>query len=857
MRRNGGVQGRPGSSMILQTLNNSFARLIPYVYSKTVAYMMEFGQGGNGYIRFYQNGVAMLAQGAAAYNNATNYKTGDLVTSAGVTYIAIFEFFLNDPRLTGGTLSTFVGHAPPNATYWHALTNGVYEIPIPNAWAVDLANLRYDQSGNDMIFTFNAGVAGAVTPQMRLTRWQDGGGHDVFGIFNAYNQSYVGPASPTNNQGDSNVPTIAAATTVYAISAFFTNGDERPQIVNADGTNASIKGTDITTTNTVAAGGTPITINWPAVAGAIGYNIYKMNKATGVFGFLSETTALTFVDNGIVPDYANPWVQQSTTFRDAYGITPYNNSPACVAYYQQRLFYGNTANGPTTAWGSETGLYDNFNIHVPSLATDALNFKMAGAQDIIMHLVSLGTLLVFTYGSISAVNGDSSGAISPASINPHRESIHGASQLKPLIVGEFCLYAQSTGSIIRDLGFNFQVDGYRGDDLTIFATHLFDDYTIMDWTYAAIPHSIVWAVRSDGALLSLTYVREQQVMAWARHDTNGSYISVCSIPENGNVGTYACVKRGTNYYIEKFYNQSTAVLHNLGLIQGSGSDVRDYIGMDCSTTIDGRSAVYGGTMTLTGGTHWDETELLTLTRVGGTFAFTAGMATNKDRIFLYDASGNLYRFKITSFTSDTVVQGFLDRALPVSLQGAAAVSWAYAQKAISGLNYLEGYNVSVFGDGYVVGSPNNAAYPVYTVTAGAISLDKHYAVLHIGLPFITDIETLDIDTPGPIENEGGRMKVIGEVTIYMVNSRPCWVGGANPDNDPANTGANPLYRLTEQKVRRLEGYDSPISLITGKVTQTIQPDWDQNGHVFIRNVDPTPLLVSAISPEGLYPMRVG
>jgi hypothetical protein len=101
------------------------------------------------------------------------------------------------------------------------------------------------------------------------------------------------------------------------------------------------------------------------------------------------------------------------------------------------------------------------------------------------------------------------------------------------------------------------------------------------------------------------------------------------------------------------------------------------------------------------------------------------------------------------------------------------------------------------------------------------------------------------------------MKLVGEVTLHVVNSRTCFVGSSNPDTDLTNSPYNPVYRLTEQKVRQNENYDSPMNLQTGKITQTIQPDWDQNGHVFIRHVDPTPLLIAAISPDGMYPFGGG
>ena len=61
------------------------------------------------------------------------------------------------------------------------------------------------------------------------------------------------------------------------------------------------------------------------------------------------------------------------------------------------------------------------------------------------------------------------------------------------------------------------------------SNHLFTGYTLKEWAWAEEPYKIVWAIRNDGALLSLTYLKEQDVYAWARHDTFGLYQSVCSV----------------------------------------------------------------------------------------------------------------------------------------------------------------------------------------------------------------------------------------------------------------------------------------------------------------------------------------
>jgi hypothetical protein len=160
----------------------------------------------------------------------------------------------------------------------------------------------------------------------------------------------------------------------------------------------------------------------------------------------------------------------------------------------------------------------------------------------------------------------------------------------------------------------------------------------------------VWAVRSDGVLLGLTYVREHEIVAWHHHDfENGIVENVCVVPENDEDAVYLCVKRtidGSDVrYIERM--QTRAV-----------QDIKDLVIMDSAITYDGRNTNGSHTMDLSGGTTWDNTETLTLTSSTAFFASTD--VGNQIHLNTVDADGNItdqIRFTIKAFSSSTVVTG--------------------------------------------------------------------------------------------------------------------------------------------------------------------------------------------------------
>jgi len=170
-------------------------------------------------------------------------------------------------------------------------------------------------------------------------------------------------------------------------------------------------------------------------------------------------------------------------------------------------------------------------------------------------LVPLSDLVVLTSGGEWLMVSNDGKVITPSSIALKPQGYRGASDVPPLVIGNTILYVQSKGSIIRDLAYALESDTYTGNDLTVLSNHLFAGKQIVEWAYSQAPHSMVWAVLDDGSVAALTYMREHEVWGWSRHDTDGTFESVCSVAEGNEDATYFVVKRTINgttkRYIER------------------------------------------------------------------------------------------------------------------------------------------------------------------------------------------------------------------------------------------------------------------------------------------------------------------
>jgi hypothetical protein len=572
----------------------------------------------------------------------------------------------------------------------------------------------------------------------------------------------------------------------------------------------------------------PYVLTWGTVTDATEYYVYK--EANGVFGFIGTSGSTSFSDTGITPDTSETPPIERRLFVDE------NEFPSEVGYFQQRKLYANTNNEPEKIWVSRSGKFNNFTTRSPQQEDDAITFNMSGRQiKEVRHLLDLGKLVVLTVSDESAILGGGDNVLSPTNINPATYSYNGSSNVSPILIGSNALYIQARGSVIRDLGFDIQVDGYKGNDLTVFATHLFKNYTITDWAYQQTPNSVVWCVRDDGTLLGLTYLKEQEILGWHRHDFyNGLVKDICYVPEGQRDVIYLVVERTidgkTVKYIERL---STRVL----------DDIKDMTILDSHLSYDGRNTTTTHTMTLSGGTNWTYDETLTLT--SSVSYFEAADVGNEIHLTSGD---DIIRFEIKAFTSSTIVTGQVNRTVPAAMRSTAISEWSLAVDEVGGLWHLEGEDVSVFGDAFVESNPNNEAYDTVTVTNGTATLSRHYSVIHVGLPITSDIETLNIDTAG-VQTVADKNKLITNVGVFVEDTRGLWAGKEAPTSDSVSNG-----NLAEYKLRQNEGYDSPVELKTEVIEVNIDSSWNSNGRVFIRQSDPVPCTILAVLPSGLVPL---
>ena len=293
------------------------------------------------------------------------------------------------------------------------------------------------------------------------------------------------------------------------------------------------------------------------------------------------------------------------------------NYPSVVTFFEQRLVFANTAANPQTIWFSKNADYTNFTVGTGD--NDALIYTIASnTVDSIRYLSSTRVLAIGTTGGEFVLTSTNDGPVTPTTTLIRKYSNYGTANVEPVQVADVTLFLQRGARKIREFKFVGDVNssGYAAPDMTILAEHITQG-GITAFAYQQEPESIVWALRSDGTLLGLTYRREEEVVGWHKHTIGGVFGSGQAIVESiaplptdtGNDDLYLIVKRTINSqtkrYVEvlkpfDFGSVTTAAFFVDSGLAYSGSAVTSLSGL---YHLEGQSVA----ILANGATHPDET----------------------------------------------------------------------------------------------------------------------------------------------------------------------------------------------------------------------------------------------------------
>ena len=530
-------------------------------FSVTTNFILEFG---NEYLRLWSNGIAVRKSliSVAEWVTATTYLKGDYVKSSDIIYFA-----------TQGHVAAATFAADLAAGKWVA--QDILEVPMPYLEA-DLRTIQYCQI-NDLLYLTHPNY-----PPAKLTRHADDDWRyeEIQWKFPPTLDENVTPLTiaPSAATGNITLTASAALFTEEHVGSYWTITHRRSGL-NHSYVEVALAASSIATGPLNVIGSWELTTygSWSGtlqvqrfVEGGANWEVIR-TYASSVVGHRNVSTTgneekscqLRLVFNTLgaagssnplarlevgdsrytgfvqVSAYTSPtvvsatvrlslWTTSATEFWAEGAFSRRQGYARVVALHESRLIFAGTKLKPLRLHGSALDDFENH--RKGSLANEAIDFTLsANESNPINWMLSQGDLLIGTAGEEWTLERtDDAEALSATNVNAERQSSYGSAYLQARLVNEVVMFVQRQGRKVRELTFAFEKDGWVAPDLTILANHI-TGKGIVETAFQQQPDAVYWIITSDGKLRGMTYERDQNVVGWHPHITDGVVESLATI----------------------------------------------------------------------------------------------------------------------------------------------------------------------------------------------------------------------------------------------------------------------------------------------------------------------------------------
>ena len=525
---------------------------------------------------------------------------------------------------------------------------------------------------------------------------------------------------------------------------------------------------------------TPITVAWDAPADPSEVKEFRVYRKEGIYFYLvaivEEDGSANYskVDSGLQTDNT---VSPPENFTDFTGA---GNYPTACGFYQQRLVFGGTDNDPNTIWMSRIGDFENFTSTPANASNEALKLKLdSGQVNKISHFKTFDDLICFTEGDIWRIKGTPN-----VDLLAYVESTIGVSEVDPIKTRKSLLFLEGSKNTVSDFIYSDRVAGYDGNDLGAFSSILFDGYEIKDFTFSDAPEGRLFAPRDDGKMLTLTYLKSQDIAAWTILDTDGNFESVCTVEKSKFDEVYVVVNRNGSRFVEIFKQ---------GLLPTEDAKTGWYV--DAGTQYNGQKT----------------TEIV----------ITAGAVVSAVDVFAASNVGDNIRidetdYEILTYTDPKNVTVTSDLTVTTS-------DWILTADTFSGLDWLANKTVVALCDG-------NVKTDLTVDGSGVLTIEDGCGLVTIGLQYEALMETVPVNT---ISNNFGsslsRYKRDIKLFVDLYRTRGIeW---------KTSMEGSEYQALREQNAQFL---NSEVPLRSGKTKLDLPNSNQLDGTVFIKNDLPLP-----------------
>ena len=298
-----------------------------------------------------------------------------------------------------------------------------------------------------------------------------------------------------------------------------------------------------------------------------------------VTAYTSGTAVTATVIKTVVASATEDWYEGAWSAEQGY--------PSDCKLFEQRLYCSATTKKPLTVWASVVGDYENFDYGDGSADTDAISFRIGSSQvDRILWLYPSMVMNLGTAGGPFTVSAVGDSIITATNVSVKQQNESGAASVSPVRIGPYVYYVSRSGTVVGRIAYDLNTDSYITDNITYLNDHILEG-VVKEMALQQFPYNILWCLREDGVIATMTRVDDQNVKGWTRQlCTNGTFESVASIPNGAEDAVWVITKRdidGTDRYFVEYFET-----HEFG-------DQEDAFFVQCGLSYSGTAkSTFGG-----------------------------------------------------------------------------------------------------------------------------------------------------------------------------------------------------------------------------------------------------------------------
>lgn len=299
---------------------------------------------------------------------------------------------------------------------------------------------------------------------------------------------------------------------------------------------------------------------------------------------VSAVTEVPFFDTTAIP--SGSWEYESG-YEDVWSSS--KGWPRTCTFHEGRLFFGGSKSRPSTVWGSKVGLFFDF---MPDQVydDDAIEATLdTNSLNVITDMISGRDLQVFTTGGEFYVPQSGLDPITPTNFFVRAVSRNGSREgIRVQILQSGTIYVQRQGKALNEFTFSDTTLSYISTSISLLSSHLITGPVELALRKATSTDEsdALFMLNSDGTMAVYSILRQQEVVAPSRFNTDGEFKDVGVDIEDIYVVTKRTFNGTAKYYVEVFDTTTFTDCNFTGGAAASASSL-PHIGKTLEVICDG------------------------------------------------------------------------------------------------------------------------------------------------------------------------------------------------------------------------------------------------------------------------------